>query len=44
VPFFEKLGFTVTSKAHFPDKVWRDCAICPMRLACDETAVVKSIE
>ncbi len=43
VPFFEKLGFTVTSKEHFPDKVWRDCAICPMRLACDETAVVRML-
>ena len=41
VPFFEKLGFRVTVKEDFPEKVWRDCLICPVRLACDEVAVVK---
>ncbi|HEU5013784.1 MAG TPA: GNAT family N-acetyltransferase [Roseiflexaceae bacterium] len=40
VHFFEKLGFTVTNKERFPEKVWTDCAICPLRHACDETAVV----
>jgi amino-acid N-acetyltransferase len=43
VPFFEKVGFKVTSREDFPEKVWRDCLICPVRLVCDETAVVKSI-
>jgi amino-acid N-acetyltransferase len=40
VGFFEKLGFTVTVKEDFPEKVWRDCMICPVREACDEVAVV----
>ncbi len=40
VHFFEKLGFTVTNKERFPEKVWRDCVICPLQHACDETAVV----
>ncbi len=40
VPFFEKLGFAVTVKEDFPEKVWRDCMICPVRKACDEVAVV----
>lgn len=40
VPFFLKLGFTITEKERFPEKVWRDCAICPLQHACDETAVV----
>lgn len=40
VPFFAKLGFSVTVKENFPEKVWRDCAICPVRNACDEVAVV----
>lgn len=40
VPFFEKLGFAVTVKEDFPEKVWRDCMICPVREACDEVAVV----
>ena len=43
VPFFEKLGFTVTVKEDFPEKVWRDCIICPVRHACDEVAVVLSV-
>ncbi len=43
VPFFEKQGFVVTDKENFPEKVWRDCSICPVRLACDEVAMVKSV-
>lgn len=43
VPFFLRLGFTITDKALFPQKVWNDCAICPLKDACDETAVVMSI-
>lgn len=40
VAFFAKLGFSVTVKEDFPEKVWRDCMICPVRNACDEVAVV----
>jgi amino-acid N-acetyltransferase len=40
VPFFERLGFVVTEKERFPEKVWRDCVVCPLQHACDETAVV----
>ncbi|MCS7290804.1 MAG: GNAT family N-acetyltransferase [Roseiflexus sp.] len=40
VPFFERLGFRVTAKEDFPEKVWRDCAMCPLQHACDETAMV----
>jgi amino-acid N-acetyltransferase len=40
VPFFERLGFAVTDKERFPEKVWRDCVICPLQQCCDETAVV----
>ncbi len=43
VHFFEKQGFTVTTKNDFPEKVWRDCIVCPVRNACDEVAVVKSV-
>jgi len=43
VTFFEKLGFEVAAKENFPEKVWRDCLNCPVRFACDETAVMKSI-
>ena len=40
VPFFQKVGFTISSKELFPEKVWRDCQICPLLHNCDETAVV----
>ena len=43
VPFFEKAGFNVTEKENFPEKVWRDCLICPVRHACDEVAVVRTV-
>ncbi|MCP5094849.1 MAG: argininosuccinate synthase [Chloroflexi bacterium] len=39
VGFFQKVGFTITSKERFPQKVWRDCKMCPLVDACDETAV-----
>ncbi len=43
VSFFEKLGFAVTVKEDFPEKVWRDCLICPVQDACDEVAVVRPV-
>jgi argininosuccinate synthase len=39
VPFFQKVGFTISSKELFPEKVWRDCHVCPLLHNCDETAV-----
>ncbi len=38
--FFQRLGFTLSTRERFPEKVWRDCRICPLLDACDETAVV----
>lgn len=40
VGFFQKLGFQITAKERFPEKVWRDCSVCPLLQNCDETAVV----
>ncbi len=40
VSFFVRLGFTITDKERFPEKVWRDCVKCPLLTCCDETAVV----
>ncbi|MEM8863590.1 MAG: N-acetyltransferase [Chloroflexota bacterium] len=39
VKFFERVGFEITEKENFPDKIWKDCSICPLINACDETAV-----
>jgi argininosuccinate synthase len=40
VAFFERGGFQVSRKERFPEKVWRDCHLCPLLEHCDETAVV----
>jgi amino-acid N-acetyltransferase len=44
VPFFERMGFSITAKERFPEKVWTDCVICPLKDACDETAVVLELD
>ena len=44
VPFFERLGFAVTSRELFPEKVWRACRVCPLIDNCDEIAVVKVLD
>lgn len=40
VPLFAKLGFRQDIVTNFPEKVWRDCAPCPFRHACDEVALI----
>lgn len=37
---FEQKGFRRDTVGHFPEKVWRDCAPCPFRDACDEVALI----
>lgn len=39
VPFFAKLGFSMAPRTSFPDKIWKDCARCPLQATCDEVAV-----
>jgi amino-acid N-acetyltransferase len=39
VSLFEKLGFHVTRRERFLDKLAADCQACPLSLCCDETAV-----
>jgi amino-acid N-acetyltransferase len=38
-PFFEQLGFARYDKEAFPEKIWRDCRLCPVQDRCDEVAV-----
>lgn len=40
VTLFTKLGFKHDTVNNFPEKVWRDCAPCPFRHACDEVALI----
>ena len=38
--FFERLGFARSHLDALPEKVIRDCVLCPRRLCCDETAML----
>ena len=40
--FFEGLGFEVTRRERFLDKLLADCQACPMNPACDEIAMVRT--
>ncbi len=42
VSFFEALGFSVTRRELFLDKLSTDCKDCPLNLCCDETALVRA--
>lgn len=41
---FEQVGFQREVVSNFPEKVWRDCAPCPMREHCDEVALIYHLE
>ena len=41
VDFFARCGFSVVGMERFPQKVWTDCARCPLREHCDEIAMVR---
>jgi amino-acid N-acetyltransferase len=42
--FFERCGFSVVDRQELPNKVWRVCIACPRRTACDETAMIMSLD
>lgn len=39
--FFAKLGFAVADQEELPDKINKDCCLCPRFHCCDEVAMVK---
>jgi amino-acid N-acetyltransferase len=41
--FFAKLGFVECSKDRLPQKVWKDCVLCPKFPDCDETAMLLDV-
>jgi|SRR5262245_36892709 amino-acid N-acetyltransferase len=43
VGFFEALGFKVTQRELYLEKLVVDCAACPMNVCCDETALVRPV-
>jgi N-acetylglutamate synthase-like GNAT family acetyltransferase len=42
--FFEAVGYSVTDRARYPEKVRRDCAGCARRFACGEICVWRPLE
>ena len=39
--FFAHLGFAVTQREELPDKIHKDCWVCPRLHNCDEVAMVR---
>ena len=42
--FFARLGFGVTERERFVDKLRVDCVACPRNACCDEIAMVRLVE
>lgn len=42
--FFERLGFEYTEKEGLPEKVMKDCDMCPRQDNCDETAMMYTLD
>lgn len=42
--FFEKMGFKLVEKDHFPRKLWRECLECPKLEVCDELAYLYELK
>jgi amino-acid N-acetyltransferase len=42
--FFEGMGYAVVDRARYPEKICRDCVVCPRRMACDEICVSKMLD
>lgn len=43
IEFFSKLGFNPVDKNELPQKMWKDCIICPKLHSCDETAMLMNV-
>jgi len=42
-PLFKRFGFEVIDKNRLPEKIWRDCQVCPKQERCDETAMIRDL-
>jgi amino-acid N-acetyltransferase len=41
--FFARHGFAVIDRDSLPEKVWRECLVCPKVDACDEIAMILNL-
>jgi amino-acid N-acetyltransferase len=39
--FFSQLGFSLAQREDLPDKIYKDCCVCPRFHCCDEVAMVR---
>ena len=39
--FFAHMGFSVATREALPDKIYKDCHVCPRFHSCDEVAMVR---
>ena len=39
--FFSRLGFRIAQRESLPDKIYKDCCVCPRLHFCDEFAMVR---
>ncbi len=42
--FFLRLGFVVLDRQQLPLKVWSECLRCPKNQACDEIAMIRTLD
>jgi N-acetylglutamate synthase-like GNAT family acetyltransferase len=43
VGFFESIGYVLTERARYPEKIRRDCTSCPRRFGCNELCVSRML-
>jgi amino-acid N-acetyltransferase len=41
--FFRRNGFEGTNRERFPEKIWLDCRLCPVRDHCDEETMAMDL-
>ncbi len=39
--FFSRVGFETAQREDIPDKIYKDCCVCPRFHSCDEVAMVR---
>jgi amino-acid N-acetyltransferase len=39
--FFIRLGFSIVRREDIPDKLYKDCCVCPKLKCCDEVAMIR---
>jgi len=43
VEFFKRVGYEIIDIKTLPEKVFKECVVCPFKDNCNETAVIKSL-